>query len=62
MAFFRKSRKVHTQPPEGYFDMSEEDRLAWARGFAQDLKAERDDTSDDTPDGTPPSSGRDDPS
>ncbi|GGO60964.1 hypothetical protein GCM10012289_02070 [Nonomuraea cavernae] len=56
MAFFRKSRKVHAQPPKGYFDMSEEDRLAWARGFAEELRDER----DGTPDDTSPSSGRDD--
>ncbi|MFC6559710.1 hypothetical protein [Nonomuraea cavernae] len=36
--------------------MSEEDRLAWARGFAEELRDER----DGTPDDTSPSSGRDD--
>lgn len=41
MAFWRR-KKVHSALPEGYFDLPEEERLAWTRQLAEELKAERD--------------------
>lgn len=41
MAFLRR-RKTHAALPEGYFDLPEDERLAWARQLAEELKDERD--------------------
>ncbi|WP_336209379.1 hypothetical protein [Nonomuraea sp. LPB2021202275-12-8] len=46
MAFFNR-RKVHAALPEGYFDLPEEERLAWAEQLAEELKKERDGQEDD---------------
>ncbi|MEW9552857.1 hypothetical protein [Nonomuraea sp. NPDC050783] len=37
-----RRRKTYAALPEGYFDLPDEERLAWARGLAEELKDERD--------------------
>ncbi|WP_214321196.1 hypothetical protein [Nonomuraea sediminis] len=46
MAFFRR-RKIHAPLPEGYFDLPEEERLAWAKELAEELRKERDGQRED---------------
>lgn len=42
MVFSKRTRKVQTRLPEGYFDLPKEERLRWARQFALDVRDERD--------------------
>ncbi|WP_344474560.1 hypothetical protein [Nonomuraea monospora] len=37
-----RRRKIQAALPEGYFDLPEEERLAWAKGLAEELREERD--------------------
>ncbi|GAA4973582.1 hypothetical protein HD597_005152 [Nonomuraea thailandensis] len=46
MAFSRR-RKIQAALPEGYFDLPEEERLAWAKGLAEELRQERDSREED---------------
>jgi hypothetical protein len=49
---FWKRRKTYAALPEGYFDLPEGERLAWAKGLAEELKKERDaPRQDDDPSG-----------
>ncbi|MFF0580118.1 hypothetical protein ACFY19_09960 [Streptosporangium saharense] len=42
MVFSKRTRRVQTRLPEGYFDLPKEERLRWARQFALDVREERD--------------------
>ncbi|WP_214414802.1 hypothetical protein [Sphaerisporangium fuscum] len=46
MVFWRR-RKIHAALPEGYFDLPEEERLAWAKQLAEELKKQRDAADDE---------------
>ncbi|MGR6920023.1 hypothetical protein ACU635_37800 [[Actinomadura] parvosata] len=42
-----RRRKIQAALPEGYFDLPEEERLAWAKALAEELKTERDSREED---------------
>ncbi|MEU8363760.1 hypothetical protein AB0C27_47845 [Nonomuraea sp. NPDC048882] len=45
-----RRRKIRAALPDGYFDLPEEERLAWAKGVAEELKKERDAAQDEAGD------------
>ncbi|MCA2176236.1 hypothetical protein LDL08_08585 [Nonomuraea glycinis] len=42
-----RRRKIQAALPEGYFDLPDEERLAWAKGLAEELRKERDRQEED---------------